>query len=243
MCAVHNARKGRGQPMVKGMGSGRRRRHESEQLALSDVPDLGDDMSFMPRTRSGHALDVALSALQKAIRRARTNEAVYFTREIVDSGFVRYFWRRMMIIASEEVSSDPVLCGAIGQLARNAELASKSFTGRVECIIEVQAVISLCRARKSREACDASGVAYHSVQNGFRITPSDVAVDMHTREGRSRGRNIKDFRDGGRYVAGATERNDFEERLWKVRQPFLGLPGEDGAAADIEWPDVEWLPR
>lgn len=208
-----------------------------------DFDDEGDTM-FMPHTKSGHALDECVSALQKAVRRGREREAIYFTREIVDSGFVRFFWRRMMIISAEECSNDLQLCAAVGQLAANAERASKAFTGRVECIIETQAILHLCRAAKSREACDASGVAYHAVQDGFRIEPHPAAVDMHTRRGRAMGRSLRDFRDEGRHVAGARAddpkcQNLYEALLWGERQPYVPRPEEPDGEPDIVFPPAK----
>ena len=205
-----------------------------------EINDEGDTM-FMPKTKSGHPLDEAMSAIQKAVRRGREREAVYWTRELVESGFVRYMLRRLVLIASEECSSDLQLCANIGQLAQNVALSTKEFTGRQECIIETQMVIALCRAAKSREACDASGVAYHAIKNGFRIEPHAAAVDMHTRRGRAMGKSLGDFKNEGRYVAGATSddprcRNDYEELLWGERQPYLPRPEVPDGEPDIEFP-------
>ena len=208
-----------------------------------DFDDEGDTM-FMPHTKSGHPLDECISALQKAVRRGREREAIYFTREIVDSGFVRFFWRRLMIISAEECSNDLQLCAAVGQLAANAERASKEFAGRVECILEVLAVLHLCRAAKSREACDASGVAYHAIKNGLRIDPHRVGVDMHTRRGRAMGKSLRDFRNEGRHVAGARPddpkcQNLYEELLWGERQPYLPRPEEPDGEPDIAFPPAK----
>ena len=179
------------------------------------------------------------------VRRGRTEEALFWTYDVITSGYARYWWRRAAIWASEEVSGDLGLCAAVGQLAQSAALASKDFSGRNEGIIEAQVIIALCRAEKSREACDAIGLVHHAIADGFRIQPHRSAVDMHTRRGRASGKSLRDFRFEGRYVAGprsddARCRNDFEARLWGARQPYLARPDEDPAEADIELPPLHW---
>ena len=209
------------------------------------------DADYVIRTKLGYPYDEVISALQKCVRRGRTNEALYWTHELVSSGFVKGFWRRLMIIASEECSNDLQLCALVGQLARNAELATKGFApgSRQEGILEAQATISLTRSKKkSREAIDAVGYMHFAKRSGFRIEPLPAGVDMHTRRGRAAGRSFRDFRFEGRLLAGELQpdnpsdptRNDFEQLLWTDRQPHLGRPGEDGADADIELPPLVW---
>jgi len=175
-----------------------------------------EEMSFVLHTVHGYRLDEVMSDLQKCIRRGREKEAVFLVRELIDSGFVRYFWRRMMIIVSEECSNDIALCAHIGQLAQNAELATSGFTKLRNSIIETQAVIAACRAPKSREACDASCWAYYATKAGYRIALHPLSIDMHTMRGKQLHRTMEDFRREGRLVAGEQDpskeplaRNDF----------------------------------
>jgi replication-associated recombination protein RarA len=217
-----------------------------KKKTTNDDPDVEDDTMFMPHTPGGHPLDEVISAIQKAVRRGREHEALYFTREMIAGGFVRYFWRRLMIIASEEVSGDLALCAAIGQLAANAERNTKAFASdKQECVIEFQAVLHLCRAAKSREACDAAGLLYHSVKNGVRVEPHSSAIDAHTRTGRSLGKSGKDFRFEGRYVAGVNDddprcRNDYEPLMWGERQPYLARPEELNGEPDVVLRPLVW---
>ena len=58
------------------------------------------------------------------------------------------------------------------------------------------------------------------------------------------GKSLRDFKNEGRYVAGATQddprcRNDYEELLWGVRQPYLPRPEESDGEPDIEFPPAK----
>jgi hypothetical protein len=219
----------------------------SKKATPPKEPD-DDDANFILHTVHGYRLDEVISDLQKSIRRGREKEAAFLVRELVDSGYVKYLWRRLMIIASEECSNDVQLCAAVGQLAKNAELASQNFTKHSD-IIEMQAVIALCRAPKSREACDALVALHYMMKRGFRIKLHPSSADKHTKRGRAMGKTVKDFRFEGRYVAGVLDperdprtRNDWEEICWGERQPYLPRPEEPGGEPDIELPTLVWDP-
>ena len=55
------------------------------------------------RTRNDYAADEVISALQKAIRRCDTDGAVFWSHELNMSGFGGWAWRRLFVIASEDV--------------------------------------------------------------------------------------------------------------------------------------------
>jgi hypothetical protein len=218
----------------------------SKRATTRTEPD-DDDPNFVLRTQHDYPLDEIVSALQKAVRRGREREGVFIVREMVDSGYVKYLWRRVVLIASEECSNDVALCAHIGQLAKNAELATSGFTKLRNSIIETQAVIALCRAPKSREACDAMSAIFFMMKSGFRPQLHPSSVDKHTRRGKQQGKTVQDFRNEGRYVAGEQDattdplvRNDWEEVFWGARQPRLPRPGEEGGEPDIELPELVW---
>jgi hypothetical protein len=218
----------------------------SKKAIPQKEPD-DDAASFVLHTLRDYPLDEVMSDLQKCVRRGREREAVFIVRELVDSGFVRYLWRRLMIVASEECSNDIALCAHIGQLAKNAELATSGFTKLRNSIIETQAVIALCRAAKSREACDATCAICYMMKSGFRIKLHPASVDKHTKRGKEMGKSVVDFKNEGRYVAGEQDatkdpmvRNDWESVLWGTKQPHVGRPGEEGGEDDIELPELVW---
>lgn len=232
------------------------RRSDSKPSLFEDgdpqLPSPDDDAGFpkqdrfTPTTENGYALNEVISAIQKAVRRGRCNEALFWTHELVKSksrNYVAYFWRRMCLIASEECADKPEVAMVVGQLAANAYLSTKEWKGRCEGIMEAQAVLFACRARKSREAVDAMTVINRAkVELGLRIAVPDAALDLHTRQGREMGKDLNDFRDNGRLCAGKLGRNDYEELNWGpgTAQPLLGRPGEDGAEPDVELPPRCW---
>jgi len=197
-------------------------------------------------TLSGHPLHEAISALQKAVRRGREREAAYWTIEIVQGGFVAYWWRRIQIIASEEASNDLQTCALLGQLAANAETSTKGFRSKKqECVVEVQAAVHLCRAKKSPESIDLVCYLNFARRGGFRIEPHPCAIDMHTRRGRRAGKRLIDFRLEGRRLAGNLRQDDptdptynqYERLLWGTLQEPLARP-EEGGDPDIDLPEL-----
>lgn len=213
-------------------------RHADEDL-FSEVPDPteGDvPVASSPgwkTTPRGYALDEAISALQKAIRRARPLEAIYWGQEIWEK-FPGYFWRRMMVIVSEDCAATPEAAVVVGQLAQNACLASKNFAkGQCGGIIEAQAILVACRAPKSKEALDAVSLVREAKARGLRIEPPDYAVDLHTSRGKRSGKDIQHFIDHGRLIAGQQGQNEYEIARWGKRQAFLPEPGTGGQPEDI----------
>lgn len=210
-----------------------------DEDAFSSIPDPADGdtpIASAPGwklTPKGHPLDEAVSALQKAIRRGRELEAMYWGHELYEK-FPGYFWRRMMIIVSEDCAATPEAAVIVGQLAMNAQLASKNFArGQCGGIIEAQALLVACRAPKSKEALDAISLVREAKAKGLRIEPPDYAVDLHTSRGKQSGKGIQHFIEHGRLIAGDCGRNDYELPRWGYRQKKLGLPGEDGQPEDV----------
>jgi MgsA AAA+ ATPase C terminal len=186
---------------------------------------------FIQRTPSGHPFDEATSAFQKAIRRGHTNAALYWGHELWTK-FPAYFWRRFMIIVSEDLAADPMTAVIIGQLAQNAVLATKNFSRPATELIEAQAVLVAARAPKSREPADAQNLVVRAKAKGWRVEPPAYAVDKHTARGKQLRRTLRDFALEGRRIAGPPGRNDFEIPRW-------GFVSELPDDADVEMPPVE----
>jgi len=61
------------------------------------------------RTKIGYVLGEVVSALQKSIRRGDEEGALYWSLELSESSFGQYLWRRLLIIASEDIGlADPL---------------------------------------------------------------------------------------------------------------------------------------
>lgn len=180
----------------------------------ADPCPVEDQLMYIQRTNNGHSFDEATSSFQKALRRGQQNTALYWGHELWTK-FPGYFWRRLMVIASEDLSADPMTAVILGQLASNAFLATKGFSKKATGLIEAQATIIAARSPKSREACDAHGAMTRAKAAGWKLDPPDYALDMHTSQGKRMRRSFRHFGEEGRRVAGEPpQRNDWEDTRW-----------------------------
>ena len=133
------------------------------------------------------------SAMQKAIRRGFEDDALYFAVELERSGFGEYAFKRLLIIASEDVGlADPLGALTVKTLWENYKnlKAKKDEKHKPERMFFIHAVLYLVRAKKSRLVDNALIHYYHSDED--RETP-DYAHDMHTRKGKSLNRGLEHF--------------------------------------------------
>lgn len=162
------------------------------------------------RTRHGYEFDEVASALQKCIRRGLEDEALFWAMELNESGYGAYCWRRLMVIASEDVGlGDPMAAAALAGLhyASVVVRESGSYKGKGAPWPEemlLQAVMHLCRAPKNREANDAYLVIKARMDRRELLSIPAVAVDQHTKRGRKAGytkeAGWKFFEEEGRVV-------------------------------------------
>lgn len=215
---------------------------QEKETANEDVDLSTPGPMWRAKTKYGYNLDVVVSALQKAVRRGRTNEALFWGHELWTSstafpqGFPAWFWRRLLTIAHEDCGADPMTGVYVNAAMNNASFATDKFKRGVGTIMAAHAIIIMCRAPKSREACDAAMTVRAAKEQGWRIQPHEAAVDKHTATGRKQGKGKKHFKDEGRIVAGPIERNDFEHIFWGVKQTYVPRPDEDGGEPDVEIP-------
>lgn len=161
------------------------------------VPVSGDDATDPPlTTKGGYPLDEAVSAVQKAIRRADEVTAAFFAFEMARSGFHRYIWRRLAVIAAEDVGlANP---DAAAHVLSLWQLHERCTEKRPKAITQFlgQAVLVLCRSPKSRTVDRftwwVDGYVDRTMLDAETL---DAAEDMHTRAGRERGRGIEHFLD------------------------------------------------
>src|SRR5215208_7546633 len=109
------------------------------------------------RTPNGHRAGEVASALQKSIRRGLEAEALYWASELDLAGFPDYLWRRLRIIASEDVGmAAPEVAVQVRALSQNFNdqrkhnKTSKTGSRSGERLFIAQAVMILCRTEKSR---------------------------------------------------------------------------------------------
>jgi replication-associated recombination protein RarA len=144
-------------------------------------------MTFGQRsTVGGYKCEEVTSAMQKCIRRGTEEDALFWATELDLTGFGEYVWKRLRIIASEDVGLEDNSLAAIAVRALYdnwREQRKKDDTKHApERLFLVHAVLALCRTFKSRIVDDALVVFYEGKRETRKIP--DFALDRHTQRGR-----------------------------------------------------------
>lgn len=154
------------------------------------------------RTPGGHLAPEVASALQKALRRGDERGALYWMSELDLAGYTAYVWRRLRVVASEDVGlADPLavltvhtLYDAWREFEKAAKARGETRPGRGGArLFLVHAVLLLARAPKSRLVDHATIATYRGERPTMKIP--DHALDRHTRRGRQLGRGVDHFFD------------------------------------------------
>ncbi len=149
-------------------------------------------------TVGGYNCAEVASAMQKCIRRGLEPDALFWATELDRSNFGEYVFKRLRIIASEDVGlADPHAAIGLRTLYDNWRDQRKKDDTRhaPERLFLVHAVMLLCRAAKSRSVDHALVVCYEG-ERPKREVP-DFALDKHTGRGRARKRAWKHWWEEG----------------------------------------------
>lgn len=193
------------------------------------------------RTRNNFDFWECSSAYQKCVRRGLEEDALHFAYELYISNYGEYFWKRSVIIAMEDIGiADPHAITHILSLKDAYEyLHKKEDPHERLCII--QAVIYLCRAKKSRlvDWTKMKLVNTHHSRCGVNkvdelpVHPLEIpefALDCHTRRGKQAGKTVQDFISDGSKLANHLELPG-EAELRGFAEYFHQLPEETQKAA------------
>jgi replication-associated recombination protein RarA len=154
-------------------------------------------MSYQILTRKDYDFYECSSAFQKSIRRNEPKDAIFFGMELYCSGYSNYVWKRLMVIASEDIGTgdteSAILVQSLFQsfkfiAEKDLEEASIPF---------IHAVLHLCSAKKSRIV---DKYKIWALKSDYRPDVPDYALDVHTRKGKMMGRNHKHFLTEGQVV-------------------------------------------
>lgn len=172
-------------------------------------------MTFGQRiTPGGYNVGEVASAMQKCIRRGLEDDALFWATELDLAGFGEYVFKRLRIIASEDVGlADNSAAPTISALYSNwREQKKKSDTRHApERLFLVHAVLILARARKSRTV-DHALIAMYEAPRPRREIP-DFALDRHTAKGRRLKRGWRHFWEHGATLENKTPINDPYEAI------------------------------
>ena len=138
------------------------------------------------RLKNGHKLDEVVSALQKDIRRGNEKEALYWAMELAGSNNQQYLWKRLQVIASEDVGlANPQAAILVNSMIAGMAQTNSSWNDvRVELI--GHAVLYLCRSPKNRQADDAMWLIQQYRKDGWKPEIPEYALDVHTKAGKEK---------------------------------------------------------
>ena len=144
--------------------------------------------------------------------------------ELDQAGYGAYFWKRLQIIASEDIGlADSNVCIQVRALyedwveqRKNAPKERRNVAGR---IFLVHAILICARAKKSRMV-DTALITMYVSERPQREVP-DFALDMHTAKGRSAQRGVDHFFKVGAAVKNAERSllpDPYLKRAWQARR-------------------------
>lgn len=134
-----------------------------------------------------YQFDEVASAIQKSIRRNQEYEACFWVFIMHESGYFNYVWKRLLIIASEDVgNATPEAAILVHSLQQNYKTAISSVNRKKNDALQflMQATMFLCRAKKSREADSITNLIRANYELNNLLEVPDYAVDVHTARGR-----------------------------------------------------------
>ncbi len=165
-------------------------------------------------TPGGYKIGEVSSAMQKCIRRGSEEQALFWATELDLAGYPEYVFKRLRIIASEDVGlGDNMAAIAVQTLYQNwlAQRKKKDEKHGPERLFLVHAVLILSRAPKSRTV-DHALIAMYEAPRPVRSIP-DFALDKHTAAGRKLRRAWKHFWEHGARLENKAQLDDPYEAI------------------------------
>lgn len=171
------------------------------------------DMWSNTITKSGVAADLVISALQKCIRRGEADLAVRMAFDLYKTSeeHEAKMWNRLLVISVEDVGfgapEAPNLIYTLFQLHKEY-----AYTDGDRPIFFIQAIRYLCQCKKERSSDHIKSIVMREYDAGYVPTIPDYAIDMHTIQGRARGRDVFYFLDEASKVLPLWEQYDDQYR-------------------------------
>jgi replication-associated recombination protein RarA len=161
------------------------------------------------QTPGGHRVGEVASAMQKCIRRGLADDALHWATELDLTGYGEYVFKRLTIIASEDVGlADPHAAVIVATLreAWRDQRKKKDERHAPERLFLVHAILYLAAAPKSRMVDHALVVMYEGSREKREIP--DFAIDRHTARGRAAKRAWKHFWQEGARLENRADLDD-----------------------------------
>jgi len=147
------------------------------------------------KTFHGFAADHIISALQKEIRRGNTENAALLAYEMIltSPALEDYMWHRLKVISVEDIGFGDLMAPVIIQSLFQMTSTCDRAVGERK-LYAVHAVRFLCQCEKDRSSDEMINWISHASELGQALPAiPDYALDMHTAEGKSKGRGRRHF--------------------------------------------------
>lgn len=172
------------------------------------------------RTRHGFPADQIISALQKEIRRGRTENAALVAYEMATTSpeLEAYLWKRLLVISVEDVGFGEIGAPMLVETLFRLYQACDRLDGE-RLLFAIHAVRYLCTRPKDRSSDEmVIWLKYMVDQEGLRPTIPDYALDMHTRAGQEQGRGLRHFLEEGARLDPELEGRDltYQQRVMEI---------------------------
>ena len=185
-------------------------------------------------TKGGYPLLEAASALQKTIRRGLEVEAMFWAVEI-EEGQPNYVWYRLVTIANEDIGiASPMVIMLVNSLKDQYMWLKQQSQQPNERLCIANAVMAMCRAKKTRLADDLQGIVYLKREyESWKLEVPDYALDKHTARGRQKGRGVEHWYEEGCQLNPPDEINCYakgakDHRVKYPKEPGRKSPGGKG---------------
>ena len=193
---------------------------------------MGD--SYQRLTKKGYDFYEVASAFQKSIRRGLLEDAMYWGIELYESNYEEYAWKRMIIMASEDVGlGEPSCVVQIMALKQSFDYLAMRKDMGAKKLPFTHAIAVLVNSRKSRFIDHAITVYWQQNREEMKEIPN-WAFDMHTRRGKAMGRGLDYFYKESCKITNANKvegEEELERIAWKIDNVY-GIEREDLPATD-----------
>ena len=170
---------------------------------------------FELRVIGDYQFDEVASALQKMIRRNQEYEACYWAMILHKSGYYKYIWKRLAVIASEDIgNANPLAPILVQALKQSYDLAidSKTRQSGDALLFIFQAITYLSRSVKTREADNLVCLLSDQFTAGLHLDIPEVAIDPHTAAGKEK---------HGRWHTGTPEESKARFERWHSEWAYI----------------------
>lgn len=196
---------------------------------------------YQKLTKKGYDFYEVASAFQKSIRRGLLEDAMYWAIELYESGYEEFAWKRMMIMASEDVGlGEPSCIVQVMSLKQSFDFLMLRKDIGAKKLPFTHAVVVLVKSRKSRFMDHAITVYWQQNKEEIKPVP-EWAFDKHTRKGKAMGRGLKHFYDDACMIVNANKvegEEELERIAWKV-DGVNGVEREDIPVSDKAYRSAE----